>query len=77
MFDIGYRAQESQIWWRFEDLQKCGKKVLFGHWAALEGYHGEDVIGLDTGCVWGGHLTLIRWEDKKFFSQESLSSAND
>jgi bis(5'-nucleosyl)-tetraphosphatase (symmetrical) len=47
--------------------------VLFGHWAALQGYMNNEVIGLDTGCVWGGSLTMIRWEDKKIFTQDALS----
>jgi bis(5'-nucleosyl)-tetraphosphatase (symmetrical) len=35
-------------------------KIIFGHWAALEGRCDEpDVFALDTGCVWGGSMTLM------------------
>jgi len=47
--------------------------VVFGHWASLEGKGTPDgVYALDTGCCWGGKLTLLRWEDKKYFTQKSL-----
>jgi bis(5'-nucleosyl)-tetraphosphatase (symmetrical) len=33
--------------------------VIFGHWSALGLVREHGVIGLDTGCVWGGSLTAI------------------
>ncbi|MFI8415142.1 bis(5'-nucleosyl)-tetraphosphatase (symmetrical) ApaH [Serratia sp. NPDC078593] len=46
--------------------------IIFGHWASLEGKGTpEGVIALDTGCCWGGELTMLRWEDKRYFTQPS------
>jgi bis(5'-nucleosyl)-tetraphosphatase (symmetrical) len=59
-------------WFEWPDRVKLSKTVLFGHWAALEGYQNSNVIGLDTGCVWGGSLTMIRWEDQRYFVQAAL-----
>ena len=33
--------------------------VYFGHWSTLGLMRQNNVIGLDTGCVWGGKLTAI------------------
>ncbi|MCG3730127.1 bis(5'-nucleosyl)-tetraphosphatase (symmetrical) ApaH [Vibrio cincinnatiensis] len=59
-------------WFTLPQRIPLKKTVLFGHWAALEGYADEQVIGLDTGCVWGGPLTMLRWEDKQYFQQPAL-----
>ena len=44
-------------------------RLIFGHWAALNGKtNKQNIIGLDTGCVWGNKLTFLRLEDnKKYF----------
>jgi bis(5'-nucleosyl)-tetraphosphatase (symmetrical) len=67
-------VQEDELvpWFKLPQRINLEKTVLFGHWAALQGHINEQVIGLDTGCVWGGSLTMIRWEDKQVFTQEAL-----
>jgi bis(5'-nucleosyl)-tetraphosphatase (symmetrical) len=32
---------------------------VFGHWSALGLVVRKDVVGLDSGCVWGGALTAL------------------
>lgn len=36
-------------------------KVVYGHWAAMGLVnHEKHVVGLDTGCVWGGEMSLLK-----------------
>jgi bis(5'-nucleosyl)-tetraphosphatase (symmetrical) len=47
-------------WFRAPARRSRGERIVCGHWSAL-GYFAEDgVLGLDTGCVWGGALTAQR-----------------
>ncbi len=47
-------------WFSFPERKTKGLKIVFGHWAALEGKCDEPgVFALDTGCVWGGAMTLM------------------
>ena len=41
--------------------------VVFGHWSALGLQVRPNLIGLDTGCLWGGKLTAVRLEDRALF----------
>ncbi len=47
-------------WFSHSNKLSTEKRVLFGHWASLEGKTGTDqFIGLDTGCVWGRAMTIF------------------
>jgi bis(5'-nucleosyl)-tetraphosphatase (symmetrical) len=44
-------------WFEFEQRATRASRVIFGHWSALGLVQGPGILGLDTGCVWGGSLT--------------------
>jgi bis(5'-nucleosyl)-tetraphosphatase (symmetrical) len=43
-------------------------KIIFGHWAALEGQiNKKNLYPLDTGYLWGGKMRLMNIDTKEFF----------
>lgn len=38
-------------------------RIIFGHWSALGLYQAPGLLGLDTGCVWGGSLTAVNLDE--------------
>lgn len=59
-------------WFEIAGRRSLDHTVIFGHWAALGLHLDERVIGLDSGCVWGGELTAIRLEDRALFQHRVL-----
>jgi bis(5'-nucleosyl)-tetraphosphatase (symmetrical) len=37
-----------------------GTPIAFGHWSTLGLVQRDDLLAIDTGCVWGGALTAVR-----------------
>ncbi|MGL6175613.1 MAG: symmetrical bis(5'-nucleosyl)-tetraphosphatase [Vibrionaceae bacterium] len=67
-------AEQALIpWFLVENSPLIAETRVFGHWAALGGYFSDRLLGVDTGCVWNGALTMVRWEDSTRFTQQRLS----
>jgi bis(5'-nucleosyl)-tetraphosphatase (symmetrical) len=49
-------------WFAHANRLSRNARVIFGHWSALGLVQEHGVIGLDTGCVWGGALTALDLE---------------
>jgi bis(5'-nucleosyl)-tetraphosphatase (symmetrical) len=52
-------------WFKAPHRVSRDQRIVFGHWSALGFYSERDVLGLDTGCVWGGALTAINLDDPR------------
>jgi bis(5'-nucleosyl)-tetraphosphatase (symmetrical) len=46
-------------WFNVPKRKTADTLVYFGHWSTLGLLRRNNVIGLDTGCVWGGKLTAL------------------
>ena len=47
-------------WFSYANRKTRKHKIIFGHWAALEGRCSQpNLFALDSGCVWGGAMTLL------------------
>lgn len=68
--DLNYKGQiegkpaELVPWFDVADRKNKDLKIIFGHWAALNGQADvPNVFPMDTGCIWGNCLTAMRLED--------------
>jgi len=50
-------------WFDAPGRQSAGQPVAFGHWSTLGLINRQDLLGLDTGCVWGGALSAMRVDE--------------
>ncbi len=63
----GLPGAHEQAWYAHRKLAwRDDYRVVFGHWAARGLVTDQPhVLGLDSGCVWGGKLTLARLDRAK------------
>lgn len=54
------REKGLKPWFKCEDRKPIELKTIFGHWSTLGFYQDDNVLALDTGCLWGGSLTAAR-----------------
>jgi bis(5'-nucleosyl)-tetraphosphatase (symmetrical) len=67
--DLKYKGPPADLrppwlpWFAVPGRASVATRVIFGHWSALGLHRSHGLLGLDTGCVWGGTLTAINLDD--------------
>jgi len=54
-------------WFAVPGRQSANHVLVTGHWSALGLKLEENLLALDSGCLWGGHLTAVRLADHTVF----------
>lgn len=75
---IGTQPGSFQPWYDIPKRKAKKQRIIFGHWSTLsltenlEDQHKHNVYAIDTGCVWGGHLTALRLDldEPEYISSE-------
>lgn len=57
---LGSAPAGQMPWFDVPDRKTRDVTVVFGHWASLGLTLRENLIGLDSGCVWGERLSAVR-----------------
>lgn len=63
-FDSAESAEQApeglMPWFDVPDRATAGLPMAFGHWSTLGHINRPDLMAMDTGCVWGGCLSMMR-----------------
>jgi bis(5'-nucleosyl)-tetraphosphatase (symmetrical) len=52
-------------WFEVPGRKSAGTPIVCGHWAALGLLLKDDLLSIDSGCVWGRELSAVRLEDRR------------
>jgi bis(5'-nucleosyl)-tetraphosphatase (symmetrical) len=61
-------------WFELPNRQYADSVLVTGHWSALGLKVTPKLLALDSGCLWGGHLTAVRLEDRQVFQVDCSPS---
>ncbi len=61
-------SEEWIPWFKYKNRLNADVPICFGHWSMLGLINEPNLIATDTGCLWGGSLTAVRFPDREVTS---------
>ena len=55
----GHQPEGFLPWFDIPERASREVRVICGHWSTLGFKRRDDLLAIDTGCVWGGSLTAV------------------
>ncbi|EJW94892.1 Bis(5'nucleosyl)-tetraphosphatase, partial [gut metagenome] len=68
--DVGSAPKSLVPWFKFHGRVLKDQPICFGHWSMLGLINSPTIIAIDTGCLWGGELTAVRFPDRKIIQEK-------
>ncbi|MEF8730790.1 MAG: symmetrical bis(5'-nucleosyl)-tetraphosphatase [Candidatus Accumulibacter meliphilus] len=65
--ELSSAPPELMPWFELPSQRSADDVLVTGHWSALGLKIEANLLALDSGCLWGRHLTAIRLEDRELF----------
>ncbi|MCB1758993.1 MAG: symmetrical bis(5'-nucleosyl)-tetraphosphatase [Gammaproteobacteria bacterium] len=62
---IGSQSAGKMPWFSVPGRASRDERIIFGHWSTLGYHHAENTWALDSGCLWGGHLSALQLRKRK------------
>ena len=57
-------------WFEYSRRVLADRTICFGHWSMLGLINRPNLAAIDTGCLWGGSLTAMRFPDRRVFEEK-------
>lgn len=54
-------------WFAVPGRKSANTTLVCGHWSAIGMLTQDNLLALDSGCLWGGKLSAVRLEDRRIY----------
>lgn len=54
-------------WFAVPGRKSASTTLVCGHWSAIGMLAQDNLLALDSGCLWGGKLSAVRLEDRRIY----------